>query len=113
MPLPHLVRNNRFGCSRTLQQMIALDHVQFYNKDWKYHRSRISREPNTKEAACLDQAVLVRGHLDLKSPSTYHVPEGLLTISYICKHCDSMIKEDVQTILSRLSTAQRMKWTPE
>ncbi|KAF1851242.1 HET-domain-containing protein [Cucurbitaria berberidis CBS 394.84] len=105
-----LIHCHWFGRGWTLQEMIAPDHVHFYDNNWIYLGSRTSLALDLKEATGIDETILVRGHLDQKSLSTYFVHEGLDTTSRVCKYCGSTIKEDVHIILSRVSIARRMKW---
>ena len=79
-------------------------------KTGKYLGSHISLAHSIEEATGVNEPFLTRDHLDLKSLTMCHIPRGLLTTSYVCKYCGCTIEQDVQTILSRMSVAQRMKW---
>ncbi|KAJ4366808.1 hypothetical protein N0V83_007333 [Neocucurbitaria cava] len=98
-----------FGRGWTLQEMIAPDHVHFYDKHWVYLGSRISLATKIREATGIIEDILIRNHVDSGSTPTDHIPEGITT-PYTCKHCGSTITESVHKTLGMVSIAKRMNW---
>lgn len=96
--------NKWFTRGWTLQEMIALDHVNFYDQNWSYLGSRISLTRMITTITGVDNHALTRGHLDSRS-----VTHGQV-FNYDCNYCQVSSLENVQSVLKTITIAQRMKW---
>jgi len=108
-----LSRCRWFGRGWTLQELLAPDHVHFYDQNWSYLGSRISLATEISNITGIHETILTRGHIDPR-PTT-QVPGDACTgklnsVSYICWYCGQTIGVSVRKALLRLTIAQRMIW---
>ncbi|KAF1831216.1 hypothetical protein BDW02DRAFT_63089 [Decorospora gaudefroyi] len=89
----------------TLQELIAPNHVHFFDRTWTFLGSRISLSSTLSDITGIDENLMTRGHEDRKSCAS----EINSMSSYRCQYC-AAIARDLRILLNTLSVAQRMKW---
>jgi hypothetical protein len=93
-----------------LQELIAPDHVHFYDAAWAYIGSRISLASKIQEITGVDESILTRGHVDDATSIDMSRRNGSGTYLYTCRYCSARIWVNVQRILGSLTIAERMRW---
>jgi hypothetical protein len=104
--VPSLSHCRWFGRGWTLQEMIAPDDVQFYDRDWTYLGSRTSLSTEVSNITGIPEIVLSRSQIDGKQRPSY---DGYMA-SYRRLYGSANINKDTRTMLESFSVAQRMKW---
>jgi hypothetical protein len=98
---------NWFRRGWTLQELIAPDHVHFYDVTWAYLGSRTYLAPELSQLTGIQEDFLMRGHSDQRQTDWQCAG---YTDPYYCQYCSCPKGPDVQEQLSQISVARRMKW---
>ncbi|KAI1566051.1 HET domain containing protein [Pyrenophora tritici-repentis] len=102
-----------FGRGWTLQELLAPDHVHFYDRNWSHLGSRISLATEIASITGIHDTILIRGHTDPLSTARVSrdaYTRQLNSASYVCWYCGQTIEVSVRKALLRLTIAQRMTW---
>ncbi|EFQ93704.1 hypothetical protein PTT_08826 [Pyrenophora teres f. teres 0-1] len=108
-----LSQSRWFGRGWTLQELLAPDHVHFYDRNWLYLGSRISLATEIASITGIHDMILIRGHTDplpTAQVSRVACTRQLNSASYVCWYCGQTIEISVRKALLRLTIAQRMTW---
>jgi hypothetical protein len=108
--------NASFSSSRwftrgwTLQELLAPNHVHFYDQTWSYVGSRISLATLITTVTGIDNYILTRAHLDRQVVfNEQSMSAGFLRLDGRT-YCRVTAPANVQSVLKTVTIAQRMKW---
>jgi hypothetical protein len=94
----------------TLQELLAPNHVHFYDQTWSYVGSRISLATLITTVTGIDDYLLKRAHLDRQVVFSQQSSYAWGLRPDVCTYCRVTAPANVRSVLKTVTIAQKMKW---